>query len=155
MDEIAREEAPKGPSRRTVVTAAAWAAPVIAVAAAAPMAAASQEPEEAMSIGATTTSPRVGNIGVVRPFGLDANGQDGAFPPGQTFTLTASFDFLASVVSWANGTITPNGPGSWLITPNEGVTNVNITFRSSVAGTYELTSNGPIDPGQTWGGAVL
>ena len=50
-------------TRRTVVKAAAWAAPVVAAAVAVPIVSATVEPPEATSIGATTTSPQVGNVG--------------------------------------------------------------------------------------------
>lgn len=141
--------------RRSVVKAAAWAAPVVAVAVSAPMASASVEPpEEATTIGATTTSPFVGNVGIIRPFGLAPNGEDGFFPNGQTFTLTSDLDFNSIVTSISGGTITQVSPGVWLVTPDPGSTAVDIRFNSPSAGTYTLTSDGPADAGRSWGGTV-
>ncbi len=157
MDEIQENLEPQGTSRRTVIKGAAWAAPVVAVAAAVPLASASPEPEIAESIGGTTSSPRVGNVGRVEVFGLDAAGDDSYFPAGQTFTLTsADFDFEASVISISGGAISA-GPGAnqWTITPNSGSVRVNIRFNSSTPGSYTLSSNGPIDPSWDSTGAVL
>ncbi len=154
-DEVNTSEA-RGTARRTVLVTAAWAAPIVAGGVAVPALSASEPPVEATSIGATTTSPLVGNVGIIRPFGIDPGGDDGAFPDGQTFTLTSSnLDFSSIVTSITGGTITPTGSGTWLITPNPGVTNVDIRFNSPNTGTYTLTSNGPVDAGQTWGGSVL
>lgn len=147
----------EGIDRRSVIKAAAWAAPVVAVAVSAPMAAATTvEPEEAESIGATTTSPQVGNVGRISPFGIDPLGDPGLFPAGQTFTLTSStLDFDSNVLSITGGSLQLVGPGEWLITPLPDSTAVDIRFNSPVPGTYTLTSNGPIDAGQTWGGTVV
>lgn len=146
-----------GTSRRTFTKAAAWATPVIAAAATAPMAATSTEPpEEATSIGGTSTSPKVGNVGFIRPQGLDPNGNEGYFPNGQTFRLLSSdLDFDTIVTAITGGTIVKLSDGEWLITPDDGVTSVNIAFNSPVPGSYRLVSEGPVDPGQSWGGTVL
>ncbi|MFT4135462.1 hypothetical protein [Microbacterium sp.] len=145
----------KNISRRTVVKGAAWAAPVIAVAVAAPLAAATVV-LVATSIGATTTSPIVNQVGRIRPFGIDANGDDGKFPAGQTFTLTsAELDFDSIITSITGGTVTKTGTGTWIITPAADVVAVDIRFTSSVAGSYTLVSNGPVSSGTSWGGSVI
>lgn len=155
MEDTQRDEMHQGPSRRTVITAAAWAAPVIAVAAAAPKAAASPEPEEATSIGATTTSPFTNAVGLISAFGIDDLGADGFLPDGQTFTLSSStLDFDAIITSITGGTIAPSGAGSWLITPNPGATRVSISFNSPTTGSYTLHNNGPADGGPDWTGQV-
>ena len=155
MDEIQSDVTPQGPSRRTIVTAAAWAVPVVAVAAAAPMASASTEPEIATSIGATTTSPFTNAVGLISPFGIDDLGADRFLPDGQTFTLSSdTLDFSTIVTSIAGGTITPSGVGTWLITPNPGATRVSISFNSPTTGSYTLHNNGPADGGPDWTGLV-
>lgn len=141
--------------RRSVIKAAAWTAPVVAAAAVVPKAAASVPPVKASSIGARTDSPNVGDTGHITPTGIDPNGDPGFFPAGQTFTLTSSdLDFDSIVTSVVGGTLTKTGQGSWLITPNAGVTSVDIKFRSTTTGSYVLTSNGPVMTGNTWNGAV-
>lgn len=151
-------DGPDSVKRRSVVKAAAWAAPVVATAVAVPRISATvdPEPEEATSIGATTTSPQVGNVGRIRPFGIDPLGDDGFLPDGQTFTLaSASLDFNTIITSITGGIITPDGEGLWLLTPNSGSVDVDIRFTSPVPGSYTLTSNGPVDMGQAWGGTVI
>lgn len=143
--------------RRSVVKAAAWAAPVVAVAVAAPVHATShEEPVEATSIGVDATSPRVNGNGRIRPYGIDADLNDAYFPDSQTFTLTSSdLDFNAIVTSITGGVITPSGSGVWLIIPNSGATSVDIRFNSPTVGSYTVTSNGPVLPSGSWNGAVL
>ncbi|KAB1661091.1 hypothetical protein F8O07_03805 [Pseudoclavibacter sp. CFCC 13796] len=145
-----------GLSRRTIIKAGAWAAPVVAIAAAAPMsAAASTDPlPEATSIGATTTSPFVNEFGRIEVFGQDATAEDGFFPTGQIFTLTsADLDFNAIVTSITGGTITPSGANTWIITPNSGANIVKIRFSSPVPGSYSVSTSGPATGGP-WGGNV-
>lgn len=155
MDEIQHEGTSQGASRRTVVKTAAWAVPVVAVAASAPFAAASVEPEQASSIGGTTTSPIVGNVGRLEVFGIDPSGDDGFFPAGQTFLVSADFDFGAMVTSITGGTITQNTDNTWILTPNPGVVKVAIRFVSTEAGPYEVASRGPVDPIWNSNGNVL
>jgi hypothetical protein len=155
MDEIQENLEPQGTSRRTVMKGAAWAAPVVAVAAAVPMAAASPEPVEATAIGATTTSPFVNAVGLIRPFGIDDGGADAFLPDGQTFTLESSdLDFNTIVTSVTGGTLSQVGPGEWLITPTPGTLEVRINFNSPTTGSYVLTNNGPAEGGPTWNGQV-
>lgn len=156
MDDTLEAKTPRHTSRRAVVTTAAWAVPVVAVTAAAPFAAASPEPPKlAQSIGGTTSSPIVNNVGRVEVFGLDANGDDGYFPAGQTFVLTASFGFGSTVTSISGGTLTQTSPTTWTLTPNPGVVKVTIRFNSSVVGTYSVKSQGPVDPTWSSNGSVL
>lgn len=88
-------------------------------------------------------------------FGTDDNGDDGYFPTGQTFTLSAGFDFLASIEAITGGVVTVAGEGLWAITPNPGVFEVLIRFRTTVTGPYTLSSNGPVDNSWNSTGNVL
>lgn len=145
-----------GMKRRSVIKAAAWTAPVVAAATAVPWAAASTPPVEATSVGATTTSPLVNNFGRIEVFGIAPNGDNGFFPDGQTFTVASTdLDFSQIVTSVTGGTFTSDGAGKWTITPASGSTDVKIIFKSGTAGTYTVTSNGPVTPGNTWNGSVV
>lgn len=160
MNENTLEASPEGgTNRRTILKGAAWSLPVVAAVAATPLAAASTEPEpeEATSIGGTATSPRVGNPGFLRVFGLDDLGEEGFFPTGQTFELESSdpaFDtYITAIIG---GTVTPTTAGKWLVTPNPSPnTAVRINFNSPVTLSYSITSLGPVDIGTPYSGNVL
>lgn len=158
MDEFEKDAAPQSTQRRTVLKAAAWGAPAVAIATAVPSAKAnvpSPEPVEAVSVGGTTTSPFVNAVGLIRPFGIDDAGAAAFFPDGQTFTIqSADLDFSSIITGVSGGTVTASGAGTWLITPNPGVTSVDINFNSPIPGTYSLISNGPVEQGNSWQGAV-
>lgn len=106
MDQIERDVEPQGLSRRTVVTAAAWAAPVVALASAAPTAAASVTPPAAnYAVFSGVANPASGSSPSFRFQGAvkDADG-DYSTPatiPGGTI-LTFTFTNGATASGYAN-----------------------------------------------------
>lgn len=126
MDEIERDETPQGTSRRTVMMAAAWAAPVVALAAAAPMAAASNEPQANFAFVGTTTAPTAGSNLQFRANGQVRVGndyEDGAvLPAGELFTFTftngATADGFSNLVglTHVSGNPATGGPVVFAVT---------------------------------------
>ncbi|MFV0433648.1 MAG: hypothetical protein ACK5LO_06700 [Leucobacter sp.] len=88
-----------GMKRRSVIKAAAWAAPVVAVAVSAPIAAASGEPPAAVyaGLGGPATPPKVGENATFRGWGEDAHRDTPAtLQQGTIFTLTFTNGATAS-----------------------------------------------------------
>lgn len=106
----------QGVKRRSVVKAAAWAAPVVAVAAAAPMAAASAEQAFVQSFGSGTASPTNvatgGSLGVgFSNSGMQIRGITGAPWSAGVFTAELSIveNFTPTAVSINGNPVTSTG----------------------------------------------
>ena len=158
MDEI-QKDAVQGTSRRTVVKAAAWAAPVVAVAAAAPMAAATVEPEPAgVAMTATNHSSIEGGYWVsTRP--SDVDGEEVPFPSSGdtivTLTITGAGSANVTAVSPAGisgapttGTLTA-GTYQFVVpagTPRFRMTLTNVTPSLSFQSHMDFADGGSFNP---------
>ena len=97
------KEQERGVSRRSVVTAAAWSAPVVALAVATPLAAASTAGGTLFVIGNAFAGAGI----FLNGSNYNGAGASGDYPPGAvtlTFVLPAGVDFTVSA------------PGSWIVT---------------------------------------
>lgn len=118
--------------RRSVVKAAAWAAPVVATAVAVPAVSASTEPPAASFAQVTIDSPRsVGSWGLVRVQGRteeDGLPVNGALPEGTTIVLSASAGTISINPGGQVGvaSITDNGDGTYTVIPLPGATVVEL-----------------------------
>lgn len=116
MSEEVSNVAGAGISRRTVVKAAAWAAPVVAVAVAVPNVAASVDPPVATNVGVDQTgNPNLGSNLSVRYNGQSWDQGEGeyvngaAIPTGSTLTITLSNGATADSYSNLEGLILVSG----------------------------------------------
>lgn len=166
MDEIEREGESRGPSRRTVVTAAAWTVPAIAVAAALPMAAASQNPvwdPSTNGVGGqlNATLPNTVSGYANASYGLSGDAPDSVRIPQLTATWTVSGAWQGTpTLSLGSGSAT-NGlqVGSvityqgltWTVTSNTGIvvvmvsTPITLPGSTSVVRTPTVNVSGPGD----------
>ncbi len=159
MDEIERDEAPQGTSRRTVMMAAAWAAPVVALAAAAPMAAASVDPPAATNTQITIDQNNaVGEWGLVQVKGRTVEGGfpvDGALPAGTYFTLTPSAGATITISSGGQSGIAgisgPDGSGVYTVTPVDGVVTASLFATLNIPGSISVRVFGPAPGGPAEG----
>lgn len=140
MSEDLQPAAAKSASRRTVLKAAVWAAPIVAVAAAAPLAAASTTPAPRVD-GATITASNFGPTERGAVIGLvDSDFNPIAFPGGSTISLTVTGTGSLTVTRVVNGAFSPAvtelTAGTYTLNPNGGALNVN--FRGPVTGSITV-----------------
>lgn len=137
MDQIEREVEPKGLSRRTVVTAAAWSAPVIALASAAPMAAASPESAtlSALAGGVITANNAAGTANGSLEGGLLIGNVLGG--PWETGTIQVDY---VGTGPWSTFGITKPGGASFI--DGETIVHGGVTWTVSLpnARTVRLTA---------------
>ncbi len=147
-------------SRRTVIKAAAWAAPAVAIVAAAPIAAATVEPPPAVEAGGYIDTGRpAGTAAYGYVVGRAPNPTPGGFPPtvdaalpaGSTIVISASVPGLVVTPGPGVESIEDNGDGTFTIIPVPGVTKVEFTVSIPTAGTVSSQLHGPVGGGP-WSG---